>query len=74
MEVNVANLFERREIMSAKVEVKGNKLIIELDLTPPTPSSTGKTLSVAGTHGATVTEAKIEGKPITINVNAYIRA
>lgn len=60
--------------MSAKVEIKGNKLIIELDLTTPTLSSTGKTLSVAGTHGAMVTEAKVDGKPVTINVNAYIKA
>jgi hypothetical protein len=57
-----------------KVEIKGNKLCIEIDLQEPTPSSSGKTLVVASTRGNVVTSAKVDGKPITIGLNAYIKA
>ncbi len=56
-----------------KVEIKDNKLFIEIDLQEPTPSSSGKTLVVASTHGNTVTQVMINGKPITIGLNAYIK-
>jgi hypothetical protein len=56
-----------------KVEIKDNKLFIEIDLQEPTPSSSGKTLVVASTHGNTVTQVMIHGKPITIGLNAYIK-
>ena len=56
-----------------KVEIKDNKLIIEIELQEPTLSSSGKTLVVASTHGNTVTSAMINGKPVTIGLNAYIK-
>jgi hypothetical protein len=56
-----------------KVEIKDNKLFIEIDLEEPTPSSSGKTLVVASTHGNIVTTAKVNDKPITIGLNAYIK-
>ena len=56
-----------------KVEIKDNKLYIEIDLQTPTPSSSGKTLVVASTRGNTVTDAMIDGKPVTIGLNAYIK-
>ncbi len=56
-----------------KVEIKDNKLFIEIDLQEPTPSSSGKTLVVASTHGNTVTQVMINGKPVTIGLNAYIK-
>ncbi|HVM51267.1 MAG TPA: hypothetical protein VMU04_24770 [Candidatus Acidoferrum sp.] len=40
----------------------------------PAPSKTGKTLVVATTHGNVVTSATINGKPVTIGLNAYIRS
>ena len=55
------------------VEIKDNKLCIEIDLETPTPSASGKTLVVASTHGNTVTSATIDGKPIIIGLNAYIK-
>ena len=58
--------------MALTVEKKGNKLIIEIDLEKPTPSSSGKTLVVASTHGNTTTNVEVDGKPITIGLNAYI--
>jgi hypothetical protein len=63
----------RRTHMALKVEIKDNKLFIEIDLEKPTPSSSGKTLVVASTHGNIVTSAKVEDKPLTIGLNAYIK-
>jgi hypothetical protein len=63
----------RRTRMTMKVEIKDNKLFIEIDLEEPTPSSSGKTLVVASTHGNLVTTAKVNDKPITIGLNAYIK-
>jgi hypothetical protein len=56
-----------------KAEVKGNQLIITMDLQKPSPSSSGKTLIVATSGGNQVTTATVDGKPITIGVNAYIK-
>ena len=58
--------------MSMTVEIKGNKLCIEIDLEKPAPSSSGKTLVVASTRGNAVTTTEVNGKPITIGLNAYI--
>jgi hypothetical protein len=59
--------------MALNVEIKDNKLFIEIDLEKPTPSSSGKTLVVASTHGNTVTSAEVDGKPLIIGLNAYIK-
>ena len=59
--------------MTAKIE--GKKLTIVIDLDDPTPSASGKTLVVASTHGNKVFESvKVNGKPVTIGLNAYIKA
>ena len=63
----------RRIRVAMKVEIKDNKLLIEIDLEKPTPSSSGKTLVVASTHGNIVTDAKVDDKPLTIGLNAYIK-
>ena len=59
--------------MAMHVEIKDNKLFIEIDLETPTPSSSGKTLILASTHGNTVTTAEVDGKPVIIGLNAYIK-
>ncbi|HQM30870.1 MAG TPA: hypothetical protein PLR20_16100 [Syntrophales bacterium] len=59
--------------MAMKVEVKDNKLFIEIDLEKPTPSASGKTLVVASTRGNVVTDAQVEGKPLVVGLNAYIK-
>lgn len=59
--------------MAMTVEIKGNKLCIEIDLEKPTPSASGKTLVVASTRGNAVTTAMVDGKPVTIGLNAYIK-
>ncbi|MBV5339047.1 MAG: hypothetical protein J0665_05735 [Deltaproteobacteria bacterium] len=58
--------------MAMTVEIKGNKLYIEIDLEKPTPSASGKTLVVASSRGNSVTTAEVDGKPIIIGLNAYI--
>ncbi|MFZ4592385.1 MAG: hypothetical protein ACOYN6_15395 [Ignavibacteria bacterium] len=57
--------------MDAKIE--NGKLTIVIDLQEPTPSASGKTLVVATTHGNVVTECVVDGKPVTIGLNAYIK-
>jgi len=59
--------------MAMKVEIKDNKLFIEIDLETPTPSKSGKTLVVASTRGNMATTAQVDGKPVTIGLNAYIK-
>lgn len=53
------------------VEIKNNKLCIEIDLEKPTPSASGKTLVVASTRGNAVTTAEVDGKPITKKINVH---
>lgn len=59
--------------MAMKAEIRDNKLFIEIDLEEPTPSSSGKTLVVASTHGNIATSAQVNGKPVSIGLNAYIK-
>ena len=54
--------------------IEGEYLVIKVPLNPkPTPSATGKTLVVASSHGNKETEVQIQGKPVFIGVNAYIK-
>lgn len=55
------------------VKIENGKLIISIELQTPTPSSSGKTLVVASTHGNTPTRCIIDGKPVIIGLNAYIK-
>jgi len=58
-------------MVTAKIE--GKELVIRLPLnSSPVPSATRKTLVVASSHGNKQTEAKVDGKPVTVGVNAYI--
>ena len=56
-----------------KVEIKGNELIITVEMQTPTPSASGKTLVIASSHGNQTTKAIIDGKPVIIGLNAYIK-
>jgi len=58
--------------MAITVKIEGGKLIITADLETPTPSASGKTLVVCSTRGNMKTDVLIEGKPLTIGLNAYI--
>jgi len=54
--------------------IEGNELVIRLPLNPtPVLSATGKTLVVASSHGNQETTAQVNGHPVIVGVNAYIR-
>jgi hypothetical protein len=57
-----------------QVQIKDGHLIIAIPLQTPTPSASKKTLVVASTHGNKQTAAVVDGKPVTIGLNAYISA
>jgi len=57
-----------------KVIIENNELVIRIALkSPPQPSKSGKTLVIASTYGNVPTEATVNGKPVTLGLNAYIR-
>jgi len=56
-----------------EVKIENGKLIISIDLQEPTPSASGKTLVVATTHSNVVTDCVIDGKPVVVGLNAYIK-
>jgi hypothetical protein len=53
---------------------EGDVLVIRLPIEAPKPSSTGKTLVVASTHGNQKTGMQIDGKDVYVGVNAYVYA
>ncbi|AFL88053.1 hypothetical protein Terro_1757 [Terriglobus roseus DSM 18391] len=56
-----------------QVSVEGNELVIRIPLlAEPTKSKSGKTLLVASSGGNIETQATVNGKPITVGLNAYI--
>jgi hypothetical protein len=56
-----------------KVSIENNELVIRIPVeNPPQPSASGKTLVVASSRGNQKTDVLIDGKPITIGLNAYI--
>jgi hypothetical protein len=58
-----------------ETKIEDGMLVIQLPLQTPTPSSTGKPLVVASSHGNQPTTATIDGKqPVIVGVNAYIKA
>jgi hypothetical protein len=60
-------------IMAITAKIENNKLIITADLETPTPSASGKTMVVVSTRGNKETDVKIDGKPVIIGLNAYIK-
>jgi hypothetical protein len=57
-----------------KATIEGDELVIRLPLNKsPVPSSSGKTLVIASTHGNRTTEAIVNGQPVIVGVNAYIQ-
>jgi hypothetical protein len=62
------------EDSSMNAEIKNGKLIITIDTNKkPVPSASGKTLVVASSHGNQPTGCLVDGKPVVIGVNAYIK-
>lgn len=57
--------------MEAKIE--NNELVIRIPLEKPHASSSGKTLIVASTGGNVQTDVEVDGKPVFVGLNAYIK-
>ncbi|SDF02304.1 hypothetical protein SAMN05444167_1162 [Terriglobus roseus] len=56
-----------------QVTIEGNELVIRISmLETPTKSKSGKTMLVATSGGNVVTDATVDGKPVTVGLNAYI--
>lgn len=55
------------------LKIENGKLEIVIDLQDPTHSASGKTLVVATTHGNVKTECVVDGKPLVIILNAYVK-
>lgn len=53
--------------------IKDNQLVVTIPLNSPRPSASGKTLVVATSGGNVVTGAQVNGKNVTIGLNAYIK-
>ena len=56
-----------------KATIKDNVLHLEIPLLTPRPSATGKTLTVASSKGNQETTATVNGRPVIVGVNAYIK-
>lgn len=55
-----------------KATIKDGKLLIEIEMQKPAPSSTGKTLVIASSRGGQATTATVDGKPVKVNISAWI--
>ena len=56
-----------------KATIKDNVLHLEIPMHAPRPSATGKTLTVASSNGNKETTATVNGQPVIVGVNAYIK-
>lgn len=56
-----------------KATIANGILTIEIPLQTPRASASGKTLVVASSGGNVTTTATVNGKPVTVGVNAYIK-
>ncbi len=57
-----------------EVTVEKNQIVIRIDKnSKPVASTTGKTLQVASSHGNAPTSVQIDGSPLIVGVNAYIK-
>lgn len=58
--------------MTATIE--GNFLVVKVPLNKePSASKSGKTLVIASSHGNQPTAAVVNGKPVIIGFNAYVK-
>ena len=58
-----------------KAELKDGQLVITIpaDTTNPRPSASGKTRIVASSNGNITTNVMVNGKPLVVGLNAYIK-
>jgi len=60
--------------MKIQAKIENGHLIVAVPMNAtPVPSSSGKTRVVASTHGNVTTEVLVDGKPVIVGFNAYIK-
>jgi hypothetical protein len=59
--------------ISARIDEEAKKLYLELDLTEPTESASGKTMSVFTSHGNVDLGISYDSKPLVAGINIYYR-
>lgn len=65
----------RTTTMNIEVKKDGEFLVIRIPINAALPpSKSGKSREVASTHGNMTTSLVIEGKPVILGLNAYIKA
>lgn len=71
-----ADALERKQKgFGLRAEVVDGNLVVTIPMNEkPEPSSTGKTLSIASTHGNVKSALRVNGKEVVIGLNAYIPA
>lgn len=61
-------------MLTATIDEKAKTLTVVASLEPKgTKSKSGKTELVASSHGNQATTAQVNGKPVVIGLNAYIK-
>jgi len=61
--------------MAITAKISGKQLIVTIDMNAkPEISASGKSRVVASSHGNQETDVMVDGKPVTIGLNAYIKA
>jgi len=55
------------------IDKEGNLHLVISTNNPPVPSASGKSLVVASTRGNIPTTTEVDGKPLIIGFNAYIK-
>jgi len=68
----MGRLYAEETDMAIEAKIEGTKLIITCDLEEPKPSASGKTLVVVSSRGNMKTDCIVDGKHLTIGLNAYI--
>jgi len=59
--------------MAFSAQIVGDELVLRIPMNAkPERSASGKTLAVASTHGNKETDCVVNGKKVTVGVNAYI--
>ena len=60
--------------MGIAAKIEGSNLVLTIPLEdPPQRSASGKSLVIASTRGNAVTSLMVQGKPLTVGCNAYIK-
>ena len=55
------------------VKIDGGFLVVKIPLQEPVLSASGKTRVVASSRGNKTTDVLVDGKPVVVGLNAYIK-